>query len=319
MTRSSFNGIAGLRVAFAGTPEFALPTLRALARGGAEIVTVYTQPDRRAGRGRALKPGPVKRLAQDLQLPLRQPASLRAEGPGVAALELDVLVVVAYGLLIPPAVLAGPRHGCINVHASLLPRWRGAAPIARAIEAGDSATGVTIMRMDAGLDTGPILAVHRVPIEPEDTAGSLHDRLAEIGAAELVAALPAWVDGTLTPTPQDEALATYAPKLSAHEAHIQWADDADRIARQVRAFDPWPVAHSRHGGARIRVWRAAAEAADAEPDAVGTVQSADPSGIVVACGSGLLRITELQRDGGKRLAAGAFLNGYRIGPGDRFE
>ena len=298
---------------------FALPSLRALVAGGAEIAAVFTQPDRRAGRGRALRISPVKRQAQHSGLPLRQPEHLRDEGPQVAALKLDVLVVVAYGLLIPRAVLTAPRVGCINVHASLLPRWRGAAPIARAIEAGDAATGVTIMSMDAGLDTGPILAARREPIHAQDTAGSLHDRLAEFGAEALLAALPKWVAGTLTAAPQDERLATYAAKLTPGEARIQWSEAASVIARRVRAFNPWPVAHGYYRGGRIRVWGADPAGTARAPAGPGNVLSADRAGITVACGSGVLRITELQRDGGKRLGAGEFLNGYPITPGERFE
>jgi len=319
VARSSTSGVGRLRAAFAGTPDFALPCLRALVAGGAEIAAVFTQPDRRAGRGRTLRISPVKRLAQEYGLPVRQPLSLRDQGPVVAALNLDVLVVVAYGLLIPPTVLTAPRFGCINVHASLLPRWRGAAPIVRALESGDAVTGVTIMSMDAGLDTGPILAVRREPIHAEDTAATLHDRLAGLGAAALLVSLPKWVAGTLAGTAQDARMVTYAAKVTPSEARIQWSDAAVVIERRVRAFNPWPVAHFYHRGNRIRVWRAGLIDAVSAGGVPGEVRAADRAGILVRCGPGALRITELQRDGGKRLGVGEFLNGYPITPGERFQ
>ncbi|HET7313294.1 methionyl-tRNA formyltransferase [Salinisphaera sp.] len=307
-----------MRVVFAGTPEFALPSLNAIAAGGHDLVGVLTQPDRPAGRGRKLKPSPVKAAALDLGLPVFQPEKLKRNQQAIAqlaALAPDVMVVVAYGLILPQTVLDLPTHGCINVHASLLPRWRGAAPIARAIEAGDAETGVTLMQMDAGLDTGDMLAVRRMPIDETTTAGALHDALAAAGGAALADVLDA-LPGGLAHTPQDDAGATYAAMLDKAEAAIDWSRPADRIARLVRAFSPWPVAHAELDGERVRFWRAVARnaAADAEP---GTVIAASRDGIDIAAGAGVLRVTELQLPGKRRMSAADAANG-RAWVGVRF-
>ncbi|ROR34252.1 methionyl-tRNA formyltransferase [Inmirania thermothiophila] len=309
-----------LRVIFAGTPAFAVPSLEALLGAGHAVVAVYTQPDRPAGRGRRPRPSPVKEAALAAGLAVRQPRTLRdaAEQAALAALGADLMVVVAYGLLLPPPVLAAPRLGCVNVHASLLPRWRGAAPIQRAILAGDGETGVCLMQMDEGLDTGPVLARAATPIGPEETAGELHDRLAGMGARLLVEALPALARGELAPVPQDEAQATYAEKLAKEEAVLDFARPAEELARRVRAFNPWPVAEARlDDGTRLRVWRARAlPGGGGEP---GRVLAAGREGVDVATGRGVLRILELQRPGGRPLAAGDFVNalplaGRRLGP-----
>ncbi len=296
-----------------------MPCLHALVAGDADVATVFTQPDRRSGRGRRMAVGAVKRVAGEYGIPVRQPATLRDAARTLSDLRPDVLVVVAYGLLIPPAVLAVPRFGCVNVHASLLPRWRGAAPIVRAIEAGDAVTGVTVMQMEAGLDTGPILAARREPIRDDDTAATLHDRLAQHGAEALVAVLARCRSGVLTGSPQDPRLATYAAKLTPGEARIAWGDPAVLIERRVRAFNPWPVAHFYHRGNRIRVWRAGVAPPRTAAAAPGEVLRVDRSGVLVSCGRAALRITELQRDGGKRLAVEEFLNGYPMRAGERCE
>jgi len=311
-----------LRVVFAGTPAFSLPCLRALlAADGAEVVGIITAPDRPAGRGRRLQIGAVRAFAQSdstaQNIALLQPES----PPDAGALEwlkrlrADLMVVVAFGLLLPPAVLAMPRLGCVNLHASLLPRWRGAAPIARAIAAGDAVTGVSLMQMDAGLDTGPVLARATVSIGAQ-TAGELHDELAAVGARLLADNLPALAAGALSATPQDEARATYAAKLTKAEARLDWRRSASALARQVRAFYPWPVAFTDIGGANLRVLQAAV--AEAPVGATpGEVISADSAGIVVASGRGGLALTVVQRPGGRPMAAAEFVNGAKIVPGMR--
>ena len=304
-----------LRIAFAGTPEFALAALEALAAGPHEVCGVWTQPDRPAGRGRKLTPSPVKRRALELGLPVQQPPSLkRAEAQThIKDVEPDVMVVVAYGLILPPAVLAIPRLGCFNIHASLLPRWRGAAPIQRAILAGDRETGVSIMQMDAGLDTGDVLLKRATPIAPDESAGALHDRLAELGAHALLEVLARLPD--LKRVPQPAAGVTYADKLSKEEAVLDWRRPAAELARAVRAYNPWPVAHTLHQGKPLRVWRATVVGADAgEP---GTVLAAGRQGIDVATGAGVLRLLEVQPAGGKPVAAADFANGRRLA-GARF-
>lgn len=300
---------APLRIVFAGTPAFAASHLRALLDAGQEIVAVYTQPDRRAGRGRQLAFSPVKALALERGLPIHQPPSLRepAVRAELAALAADVLVVVAYGLILPQAVLDLPRLGCINVHASLLPRWRGAAPIQRAIAAGDRETGVTIMRMEAGLDTGPLLAAARCPIAADDTGGSLQDKLAALGPPLLLEVLAKLARGPLPAQPQDERLATYAAKVDKAEAAIDWREDAAVIDRKVRAFNPVPVAHASLAGTALRIWAGEASAGEA-PAAPGTLLAAERRGILVACGTGTYRIRELQLQGRKRLSAAEVLN-----------
>lgn len=302
-----------LRIVFAGTPEFALPSLQALLAFPHLVICVYTQPDRPAGRGRKLTPSPIKELALAHSVEVRQPASLKgeAEAAALAALRPDLMVVAAYGLLLPRSILEVPRLGCINVHASLLPRWRGAAPIQRAIEAGDRETGVTIMRMEAGLDTGPMYLEKAVPIGPEDTGGVLHDRLAQLGASALLEALPGIEAGTLQPRPQDDALATYAPKLSKEEALIDWTLSAAELARKVRAFNPWPVAQTRWGEGMLRIWTALSLAGGGDAP-VGRVLAATRSGIDVQTGEGILRVTELQVPGKRVMTAAEFLNANRV-------
>jgi methionyl-tRNA formyltransferase len=303
-----------LKLVFAGTPEFAAVSLDGLLQAGHEVALVLTRPDRPAGRGLKPRFSAVKQRALDRGLPLLQPAGLEdpATLGAIAAARPSAVVVAAYGLILPPALLAVPPRGCLNVHASLLPRWRGAAPIQRALLAGDSTTGITIMQMDPGLDTGPILLQERVAISPDDTAGTLHDKLALLGARLLVRALGA----PPAPRPQDGNVATYAARISRGEAEIDWRKTAAEIERQVRAFDPVPGAQTRHESVALKVWRARIEhGLSAAP---GTVCAAEPGGILVACGSDGLRITELQRAGGKRLAVHAFLSGFRLARGARF-
>lgn len=301
-----------LRVIFAGTPDFAARHLQALLDSAHQVVGVFTQPDRPAGRGNKLTASPVKILAQQHQLPVYQPKSLRpAENQRlVADLDADIMVVVAYGLILPQAVLDMPRLGCLNVHGSLLPRWRGAAPIQRALWAGDSATGVTIMQMDAGLDTGAMLYKSACDIEPEDTSASLYDKLADIGPRALLATLARSAAGTLVPEKQDEHLVTYAEKLSKEEARLNWSFPADRLERCVRAFNPWPISFFNVGDQTIKVWQAAALdlATQSTP---GTVLQADKNGIRVATSSGALNLTLLQPAGKKPMAAQDLLNSRR--------
>jgi methionyl-tRNA formyltransferase len=308
-----------MRIVFAGTPEFAVPTLRALLAGAHPVVAVYTQPDRPAGRGRRLRASPVKEVALAHDIPVEQPLTLKTpEAQTVlAAYRPDLLVVVAYGLILPQAVLDLPARGCVNVHASLLPRWRGAAPIQRAILAGDRETGVTLMRMEAGLDTGPMLAKAACPIGPSDTAADLHDRLAAMGGDLLAASLEALLAGTLREERQDEALATYAAKLDKAEAELDWRRPAAELLRQVNAFNPWPVAQTGLRDQVLRVWRAERIAGSGDP---GTVVRAGRDGVDVACGEDCLRLLEVQLPGGRRIAAADLANsqaplvGVRLGP-----
>jgi methionyl-tRNA formyltransferase len=301
------------RLVFAGTPEFAGPSLEALLGAGYPLAAVYTQPDRPAGRGRRARFSPVKTRALAANLPVHQPATLRdpAAQAELAALAPELLVVAAYGLILPPAVLAIPRLGCVNVHASLLPRWRGAAPIQRVLLAGDVETGVCLMRMEAGLDTGPVFARATCPIPRGMTGGELHDRLAALGAETLRAALPDLLAERLIPEPQDESRATYAPKLDKAEAELDWTRPALDLERQVLAFNPSPVAWTRTDDQTLRVWRARAEA---EPTAAapGAVLREAGDGIVVATGAGVLRLTEIQLPGGRPLPVAAFLNAHRL-------
>lgn len=301
-----------MKIVFAGTPEFAVPSLRAVA-GRGEVVAVYTQPDRRAGRGRQVTFSPVKQEALGRGIEVFQPGTLRSEAAQeqLRALQPDLLVVVAYGLILPRAVLEIPRFGCWNVHASLLPRWRGAAPIQRAIEAGDAETGVCLMWMAEGLDTGPVLLSQSTPIQPEDTAGVLHDRLAALGAQVLSDGLGLLRAGIRpVPRPQPEEGVTYAHKLEKAEARLDWSQPATLLANRVRAFHPWPVAEAELAGERIRI-HAASALDQAHDDPPGTVQAASRDGIDIACGEGALRITRLQRPGGKPIAAADYLNARR--------
>lgn len=299
-----------LKVIFAGTPEFAAQALQALLDSRHQVIAAYTQPDRRAGRGRQLSPSPVKQLALAHHIPVHQSASLKdpQAQQQLAGLGADVMVVVAYGLLLPKAVIEAPRLGCINIHASLLPRWRGAAPIQRAILAGDAETGITIMQMDEGLDTGPMLLKRPCPIRDEDTAQSLHDRLAGIGAAAAVEALDQLAQGSAHAEPQDDNLACYAAKLSKAEALIDWQEPATRIERQVRAFNPWPVAQTQLAGEVLRIWQAQAVPDAAAQAAPGTVVRADKQGIEVATGAGVLRILSAQLPGKRAMTAVDLLN-----------
>ena len=301
-----------MRIVFAGTPEFAVSSLRAAARHH-EVVAVYTQPDRPAGRGRGLAPSPVKLEAVARGIPVYQPESLKDEAAQQQLRELqpDLMVVVAYGLILPKAVLAIPTHGCWNVHASLLPRWRGAAPIQRAIQAGDTKTGVCLMQMEAGLDTGPVLLHQELPIAATDTGGPLHDKLAELGAQVLSDGLGLLRAG-IKPIarPQPEQGVTYAHKLDKAEARLDWAQGADVLARTVRAFNPWPIAEATLAGERVRIHGAVA-LDEAHGQAPGTVLAASRDGIDIACGQGALRLRTLQREGGKAITAADYLNARR--------
>lgn len=303
-----------MRLIFAGTPEFAAAALKALIAAGHEIPLVLTQPDRPAGRGMKLKASPVKEVALAHGLRVEQPENLKTEEARrpIAEAAAEVMVVAAYGLILPQAALDLPRLGCVNIHASLLPRWRGAAPIHRAIEAGDQETGITLMRMDKGLDTGAMLTRAALPILETDTTGSLHDKLAELGAREIVALLPR-LEG-LAGEPQDAALATYAKKIGKEDARLDWNRPAIELDRQIRAFNPFPGAHALLGGESIKVWRARPVNASGAP---GTVLAAGKDALRVACGTGALEISEVQKPGGKRMDIAAFLAGSAIESGDR--
>ena len=314
---------APLRLIFAGTPDFAASALRTLLDAGDpahEVIAVYTQPDRPAGRGRRLAASPVKQLAEKHRIPVYQPENFKHDKDiaTLQKLDADLMIVAAYGLLLPPAVLEAPKQGCINIHASLLPRWRGAAPIQRAILAGDRETGITIMQMNEGLDTGDMLLKRPCPISEDDTGGSLHDKLAVLGGEALLEALAGLRAGRLRAEPQDDSQSSYAAKLSKQEARLDWREDARALARRVRAFNPWPVAQTRAGDTVLRIH--AAEALDgsagAEP---GTIVAAGKAGIDVATGEGLLRLRQLQPPGKKAMDAAAFLNGYAdlLPPGSR--
>ncbi|NIM39735.1 MAG: methionyl-tRNA formyltransferase [Hydrogenophaga sp.] len=316
-----------MKLIFAGTPAFARVALERLLAAGFDVPLVLTQPDRPAGRGMKLQASPVKALALERGIAVSQPRGLRLDGryaddaaaarQAIDAVRADAMVVAAYGLILPRWVLDAPRLGCLNIHASLLPRWRGAAPIHRAIEAGDTETGVTIMQMDEGLDTGDMLLRERIAIRENDTTGSLHDRLAVLGGRLIVEALEIAACGGLRAEPQPQEGVTYAHKIEKAEAVIDWTQPATAIARRVRAFDPFPGAHTTHAGEAIKVW--AAEPL-AEPRAgkgrAGEVLAIGPEGITVACGEGALRLTALQRAGGKRLPAADFLRGFALATGE---
>ncbi|GJA46350.1 methionyl-tRNA formyltransferase [Aeromonas caviae] len=301
-----------LKLIFAGTPDFAARHLAALLSSGHEVVAVYTQPDKPAGRGQKLTASPVKELALAHDLPVYQPASLRNEAAQaeLAALGADLMVVVAYGLILPKAVLDTPRLGCINVHGSLLPRWRGAAPIQRSIWAGDAETGVTIMQMDVGLDTGAMIRKVTCPIASDETSASLYDKLAGLGPQALVDTLDAMAAGNTAAEPQDDALANYAEKLSKEEARIDWSMDAVAIERCIRAFNPWPISWFDVAGQTVKVWQAEVVAQD-HGQAAGTLLKADKQGIEVATGQGVLRLLTLQPPGKKAMSVSDLLNSRR--------
>jgi methionyl-tRNA formyltransferase len=305
-----------MKLIFAGTPAFAVPALEALLHAGHTIHAVYTQPDRPAGRGRRLTASAVKECAQGHGLEIRQPLKLIGEENRLRADAPDALIVIAYGLLLPVSVLAIPRDACINVHASLLPRWRGAAPIPRAIEAGDAVTGVSIMRMEAGLDTGPVLAEARTSILNSDTAQTLHDRLARLGAETLVATLERRARGETQARAQDETQACYARKLRKDESPLDWTRPAAELHRKVRALNPWPVASTAWRGKTLRIWEVAPEVKNIPPGPPSMILQADAGGIQVHTGDGVLTLTRLQAQGGKILAAGDFLNGHPLAAGD---
>ncbi len=302
-----------LNIIFAGTPDFSVPPLAALLETEHNIIAVFTQPDRPAGRGRKLTASPVKQLALEHSIPVYQPKNFKAEEDLVQleGLQADLMVVVAYGLLLPQRVLDAPRLGCINIHASLLPRWRGAAPIQRSILAGDSETGITIMEMEAGLDTGPMLLKKSCDIYAEDTGGSLHDRLSPMGAEALLEALPGIADGSLQAQVQDDSEAVYASKMNKDEAVMDWRLSAAELGRQVRAFNPWPVAQTTLEDKVLRVW-------EAEPlsggsgEVPGKVVATDRNGIDVATGDGVLRIKTLQLPGKRAMSAADFLNAHSL-------
>lgn len=305
----------GLRIVFAGTPEFAAEHLKALLASRHQVIAVYSQPDRPAGRGKKLTASPVKEVALGHQIPVYQPLNFKSDAAKaeLAALNADLMVVVAYGLILPKIVLDTPRLGCINVHASILPRWRGAAPIQRAIEAGDSKTGVTIMQMDVGLDTGDILIKAFCPILPTDTGGILHDRLLTIGTPALLEALDQIQIGITKPIKQDDSLSNYAPKLNKEEAALNWQLSAAELDRKVRAFNPFPVAHTKPAGAsdeeRIRVWTA--KAVDKTVNApLGSITQITPEGLWIACATGQLILDQLQLAGKKAMNVGEILRGH---------
>ena len=304
-----------MRLIFAGTPEFAAQALDAIIAAGHEVVLVLTQPDRPAGRGMQLQPSPVKKLAVDKGIEVFQPLSLKdpLAQQKIDELQAEVMVVAAYGLILPQRVLDLPKHGCINIHASLLPRWRGAAPIQRALLAGDAETGVCIMQMEAGLDTGPVLLRGAFPIEPGDTTVSLHDRLAELGARLVVDAL---VRLPLTPEVQPEAGVTYAHKIEKAEAVIDWTKSAAELDRHIRAFNPFPGAQASFAGQTVKLWQASPVSGNGE---IGRILSVDRNTIVIACGSGALAVSELQKAGGKRLPVQQFLAGHPLKAGDCFD
>lgn len=308
-----------MNILFAGTPEFAVAPLRALLASGHKVLGVYTQPDRPAGRGRVLTPSPVKAAALEANIPVYQPLNFKQEVDRLqlAALKPDLMVVVAYGLLLPQAVLDIPRLGCINIHASLLPRWRGAAPIQRALAAGDAQTGICIMQMEAGLDTGPVHLVRSLAIDDADTAQSLQERLAQLGADALIEALPLLEHPDHHPIPQDDSLACYAQKLRKEEAWLDWTQDAKSLERLIRAFNPWPIAQGLYQSQPLRIWQARVLENATTAAAPGTLISSGPEGIDVATGSGVLRLLHLQLPGKKAMAVADFIKAQK--PVGRFE
>ena len=298
-----------LKIIFAGTPDFAASALSALINSEHTVVAVYTQPDRPAGRGRKLRASPVKEVAIENNIPVLQPENLKEieTQNQLEEFQADVMVVAAYGLILPQIVLDIPRLGCLNIHASLLPRWRGAAPIQRAIAAGDKESGITIMQMNAGLDTGDILQINSCPITDNDNGGNLHDRLAEMGASSILETLNNLEK--LTPIKQDDALATYAHKLNKKEAIINWLLSATETERLIRAFNPWPVAFTYINDKPLRIWQAEALDENSE-QAAGVVIACDKKGIDISCGEGVLRLTQLQPSGSKAMDVASFMNGH---------
>ncbi|WP_036820432.1 methionyl-tRNA formyltransferase, partial [Photobacterium sanctipauli] len=301
-----------LKIVFAGTPDFAARHLAALLSSQHDIIAVYTQPDRPAGRGKKLTASPVKNIALEHDIPVYQPENFKSDEAkqALADLDADIMVVVAYGLLLPQPVLDTPKLGCINVHGSILPRWRGAAPIQRSIWAGDAETGVTIMQMDIGLDTGDMLKIATLPIEATDTSATMYEKLANLGPDALIDCLADIANGTAVATKQDDEQANYAKKLSKEEAKIDWTMDADAIERCIRAFNPWPMSYFTVAEQNVKVWRAEVEA-DTQGKAPGTILSADKQGIVVATGKGALRLLEIQPPGKKAMQAQDLLNSRR--------
>jgi methionyl-tRNA formyltransferase len=300
-----------LKIIFAGTPDFAEVILEALLHSTHEIVAVLTQPDRQSGRGLKLTQSPVKQLAATYQLPIYQPSTLKNGDmlDTLQALDADVMVVAAYGLLLPSTVLSTPHLGCINVHPSLLPRWRGAAPIQRTLFAGDKESGVTIMQMEVGLDTGPILMQRTLPLSQEETAETLHDKLAKLGAQLLLETLSQLE--TITPVPQDTSLATYAEKISKEEALIDWHHSAQELEQMIRAFNPWPVAYTTWQEKNLRIWQAQALAQSTKETPLRTIVAAGPEGIDIATADGVLRLLKMQQPGGKVILAADFYNAHR--------
>jgi methionyl-tRNA formyltransferase len=305
-----------LRLIFAGTPEFAALALSALVDAGYDIPLVLTQPDRPAGRGMKLKASPVKTVALARGIPVAQPETLKSEASRQTIVDAraDLMVVAAYGLILPQAALDIPRLGCVNIHASLLPRWRGAAPIQRAIEAGDAETGITLMQMDAGLDTGAILMGYPLAIGADDNAASLHDKLAELGARAIVDLLPKLARGEVERRPQENGLATYANKIGKDEARLDWSLPAHVLDRRIRAFNPFPGAYALSHGEPLKIWKARPCSGQGAP---GEILEVSATGLRVACGEGALNLLELQRAGGKRLPTGAFLAGHALAVADR--
>ena len=306
-----------MKVLFAGTPQFAARILESILASRHRVAAVMTQPDRPAGRGLAASPSAVKSLALARHVPVMQPRSLRdpAVQAQIRGLDPDVMVVAAYGLILPQAILDIPRRGAVNVHASLLPRWRGAAPIQRALLAGDARTGISIMQMDAGLDTGPVLAQEGFAIGDDDTAGRLHDRLAELGARMCVQALDALEAGALVPAPQRARDATHAPKIGKAEAQIDWRESASAVRARIRAFNPTPGASASVRGVELKLWACRVAERRGTP---GEVLDASPDGLLIACGEGAITVSELQRAGGRRLGAAEFLRGFPLAAGERF-
>ena len=329
MTGQTTDGASPMRVIFAGTPQFAVQPLSALLTEH-EIAAVYTQPDRRAGRGKKLTQSPVKQLALAQNIPVFQPTSLADQAPTIESLGAEVMVVVAYGMLLPQEILDIPALGCINIHASILPRWRGAAPIQRAIEAGDTETGVSIMKMEIGLDTGPVYHQLKTPITDQDTSSSLHDRLSELGAHGILTTLNELRTRNYhpstqapVPVPQDNSQASYAKKIRKQEAQLDWSLSARQIQARIRAFNPWPICQTEHYSSidehtRIRLWQSSVVHLDSPSQPAGTIVDIGVEGVIVACGKGYVQLEVLQRDGSRPLSSREFCNGYPLKVGEQF-